>query len=201
MEFKSKHSYFQVINEETRTGLKLVRGEKPLIVTEVAEYLTQHKISFNLTELNKAITAVKDVLTIELNKQKSFPIREELVMNVSDNKMQAIGRFYPPSNDGSFMDKNEILGDLRYKGILYGIKEDVIDDFIKERSYCSNIVIAEGKEPRHGKDAYVEYLFNTDLKARPTLQDDGSVDFFKLNIINHVKAARMCMVMLLNQEM
>ena len=74
MEFKSKRSYFQVINEETRTGLKLVRGETPLIVTEVAEYLTQHKISFNLTELNRAITAVKDVLTIELNKQKSFPI-------------------------------------------------------------------------------------------------------------------------------
>lgn len=188
MEFKSKRSYFQVINEETRTGLKLVRGETPLIVTEVAEYLTQHKISFNLTELNRAITAVKDVLTIELNKQKSFPIREELAVSISDNKMQAIGRFYPPSNDGSFMDKNEILGDLRYKGILYGVKEDVIDDFIKERSYCSNIVLAEGKEPRHGEDAYVEYLFNTDLKARPTLQDDGSVDFFHLNIINHVKA-------------
>lgn len=187
LEFNNKYSYFQVINEESRTGLKLVRGETPLIVTEVADYLTQHKISFNLTELNKAIMSVKDILTIELNRQRSFPIREELVINVTDNKMQAIGRFYPPSNDGSFMDKNEILSDLKYKGITYGVQEDVVDEFIKKRSYCTNLVLAEGKEPRHGSDAYIEYMFNTDLKARPTLQEDGSVDFFHLNIINHVK--------------
>ena len=81
LEFKSQYSYFQVINEETRTCLKLVRGETPLIVTEVAEYLTQHKISFNLTELNKAIISVKDAMVIELCKQKSFPIREEFILN------------------------------------------------------------------------------------------------------------------------
>ena len=52
LEFKSKYSYFQVINEDTVTKLKLVRGDTPLVVTEVADYLTQHKISFNLTELN-----------------------------------------------------------------------------------------------------------------------------------------------------
>lgn len=188
MEFKDQYSYFQVINEESGTGLKLVRKETPLIVTEVAEYLTQHKISFNLTELNKAIMSVKDVLVIGLCRQRSFPIREEFVLNVSDNKMQVVGRFYPPSNDGSFMDKNEILGDLRYKGVAYGINQEIIDEFIKERSYCTNVILASGKEPRHGRDAYVEYLFNTDVKARPTLQKDGSVDFFHLNIINHVKA-------------
>ena len=58
---------------------------------------------------------------------------------------------------------------------------------MEERSYCTNIVLASGNEPRHGTDAYIEYLFNTDVKARPTLQEDGSVDFFHLNIINHVK--------------
>ena len=187
LKIKSKYSYFQVMNEESKTGLKLVRGETPLVVNEIADYLTQHKISFNLTELNKAIMSVKDVMVIELCKQRSFPIREQFVLNVSENKMQAIGRFYPPSNDGEFMDKNEILSDLRYKGIAYGVQEEVIDEFIKERSYCCNIVLASGHEPRHGSDAYIEYLFNTDVKARPTLHEDGSVDFFQLNIINHVK--------------
>lgn len=187
MEIKSQYSYFQVINEEARTCLKLVRGETPLIVTEVADYLTQHKISFNLTELNKAIISVKDVMIIELCRQKSFPIREEFVLNVSENKMQAIGRFYPPSNDGEYMDSREILGDLKYKGIAFGINEEAVDEFIEERSYCNNLVLATGLEPRHGSDAWIEYLFNTDVKARPTLHEDGSVDFFHLNIINHVK--------------
>ena len=52
LEIKSKYSYFQVINEEARTCLKLVRGETPLIVTEVADYLTQHKISLNCADRN-----------------------------------------------------------------------------------------------------------------------------------------------------
>lgn len=187
LEINKKYSYFQVINEETKTNLKLVRGETPLVVTEVADYLTQHKISFNLTELNKAVISVRDELIIELCKQKSFPIREEFILNVSENKMQAIGRFYPPSNDGGYMDKKEILADLRYKGIVFGVDEQIVDDFLSERSYCNNIILASGQEPRHGSDAWIEYLFNTDVKARPTLQEDGSVDFFHLNIINHVK--------------
>ena len=187
LEINRKYSYFQVINEESKTSLKLVRGETPLVITEVTDYLTQHQIPYNLAELNKAILSVKDTVVVELCKQKSFPIREMFVLNVSENKMQAIGRFYPPSNDGGYIDKNEILGDLKYKGITNGINIESIDAFIKERSYCNNIVLASGKEPRQGKDAWIEYLFNTDVKARPTLQEDGSVDFFHLNIINHVK--------------
>ena len=187
MKFNNSYSYFQVINEESRTGLKLVKGMTPLAVAEIAEYLTKHKISYNLAELNKAVNSVKDIAIIELCRQRSLPIREEFALNVSDNKMQAIGRFYPPSNDGKFMDKSEIYGDLRFKNIVYGIKEETINDFLQERCYCTNIVLASGKEVRHGKDAYIEYLFNTNLKARPTLQEDGSVDFFHLNIINHVK--------------
>ena len=188
LKFKSDNSYFQVINEESRTGLKLVKKETPLVVAEIAEYLTRHKISFNLVELNKAVATVKDIAVIELCRQRTLPIREEFELNITDNKMLAVARFYPPSNDGKYIDKSEILGDLRYKGIAYGIRESAIDDFIEERSYCMNIALAAGKEVRHGKDAYIEYLFNTNLKARPTLQEDGSVDFFHLNIINHVKA-------------
>ena len=187
MKIKGKYSYFQVINDETGTSLKLVKGETPLNVAEIADYLTQHKISFNLSELNKAISSVKDILVLELNRQKSLPIAEEVVISISESKMQAIGRFYPPSSDGSYMDRGDILSDIRFKGISYGIDEELIDEFTEERSYCANIILANGKEPIHGSDAYIEYLFNTDLKARPTLKDDGSVDFFHLNIINHVK--------------
>ena len=187
LSFTTKHSYFQVVNENSKTFLKLVKGDTPLIVTEVADYLTQNKVPFNLAEINSAILSLKDVAIIELSRQKTLPIREQLVLNVTDNKMQVVGRFYAPSNDGVSMDKNEILSDLKFKGIVFGIDEEAIDKFLEERDYCTNIVLAKGEEPRHGTDAYIEYLFNTDLKARPTLQEDGSVDFFHLNIINHVK--------------
>lgn len=187
MQINSQQSYFQVINEDNRTCLKVVKASQPIPVTEISDYLTQHQIPFNLVELNKEILSIKEVGIVELCKQKTLPIREQLVLYVSDNKMEVVGRFYPASNDGAFMDKEELLGDLRFKGIVYGYQEKVIEGFLENRSYCTNIVLARGTEPRHGKDAYIEYMFNTDLKARPTLQEDGSVDFFHLNIINHVK--------------
>ena len=145
LKFNNSYSYFQVINEESRTGLKLVKGMTPLAVAEIAEYLSKHKISYNLGELNKAVNSVKDIMVIELCRQRSLPIREEFALSVSDNKMQAIGRFYPPSNDGKFMDKSEIYGDLRFKNIVYGIKEETINDFLQEKCYCTNIVLASGK--------------------------------------------------------
>ncbi len=188
MKIDKRHSYFQIINEENKTSLKIVRGETPLMVTEVADYLTQHQIPFELKEINRAILNVKDCAVIELCRQKSRPIPEELHINVSADKMQAYGRFYPPSNDGACTDREEIISDLKFKGIVYGMDETVISGFLEERCYCENLVLAVGNEPRQGQDAYVEYLFNTDLKARPTLKEDGSVDFFQLNIINHVKA-------------
>ena len=40
---------------------------------------------------------------------------------------------------------------------------------------------------RKGTDAKIEYFFETDLHAKPTLKEDGSVDFFHLNTLNHCK--------------
>lgn len=182
------HSFFQVINEANKTSLKITKGEDRLLINEVSEYLTLHKIPFNIAEVNKAILSENEVEIVELCKQRSFPINEEFQISVTDNKMQAIARFYPASSDGVNMDKNEIMSSLKHKGVVYGVQEETIDNFLKNKEYCTNIVIAKGTEPRHGRDAYIEYLFNTDLKARPTLKEDGSVDFFQLNIINHVKA-------------
>jgi hypothetical protein len=181
------HSYFQVINHPDKTCLKLVAGAEPFRVTEVSDYLTRHEIPFNLVELNRGIAATKDTSVIELCPQKTYPISEELILTISEDHMQAVGRFYPPSSEGRGIERGDIVGDLKFKGIVHGVMEENIDSFINDRQYCATILLARGTDPRHGEDAHIEYLFNTDLKAKPTLQEDGSVDFYHLNLINHVK--------------
>ena len=61
---------------------------------------------------------------------------------------------------------------------------DEIEAFFAHREYCEDVLVAKGTAPVQGKDAYIEYKFNTDRKAKPTLLEDGSVDFFNLNILN-----------------
>ena len=78
------------------------------------------------------------------------------------------------------------MRDLEHKGIKCGIDESVIDTFIKERQYGKIYVVAIGKQVRNGKDGYIEYKFNKELKPRPKMNEDGTVDFHTLENINHV---------------
>lgn len=50
------------------------------------------------------------------------------------------------------------------------------------------MIFAKGKNPIHGKDAKIEYFFNTNLNLKPKKNEDGSVDYRDLNTISHVKA-------------
>ena len=106
--------------------------------------------------------------------------------------MQAVIRFYPASQTGKRATMDSVIKDLRYHSIVYGIQMSVLQDhFMSDGIYCTDLVVARGKEPRHGTDAYIKYYFNTDVHAQPTLKDDGTVDYFHLNMINPCKKGQL----------
>ncbi len=183
------NAYYQIINEDNGTKLKLyppTDGGKPTVdVQLLMDYLNFHKIAFQAKDLAAATAAIKEETVITLNNQRSLPIPEDFRIEVPDGNMEAICWFVPPSNDGKILTKSDILEELKHKKIVFGVDESIVESYVKNPRYLENIVVAIGQEPRHGTDAWIEYFFNTDLKARPTLNEDGSVDFFNLNIINH----------------
>ena len=182
------NAYFQIINGDDNTSIKLVPATdngNAIDMSELINYLNYHKILFPLTDLNKAVLHLHEETIIKLNDDVILPIREEFSTEIKEDNMKAVGRFYSPSSKGSLMTKDEIIGDLKHRGIVYGICEDKIDKQMQNREYMTDIVLAVGTQPVQGKDASIEYFFNTNLKSRPTLLDDGSVDFFHLNIVNH----------------
>ena len=73
--------------------------------------------------------------------------------------------------------KARIMAALREKGIVYGIDYKLIDQLEKEGSKEDILVIAKGKKPGKGKDAWYEYFFEQDVKKKPKLLEDGSVDY------------------------
>lgn len=77
--------------------------------------------------------------------------------------------FYPPFENGGMLDKDEIIRDLQHIGVTYGVDEEVIDSFLKDRHYGKAYTVAKGTEPVSGREGYVEYKFNSkamDLSAR-----------------------------------
>lgn len=181
------NGYFQLICGEGKTSVQIFppKGNGEAVgISELTEYLDGRNINFDAQVLVGAI-ASRTQTTVVLGDESHLEEREGYKLTISLDKMSAKARFYPPSLNGEKMTKGEFLSDLSFKGIKFGIKEEEIDRFFANRNYCEDITVAEGQEPRHGEDAYIEYYFNTDLKAKPTLKDDGSVDFFHLNTINH----------------
>ena len=185
------NGYFQLqINEN---GVELILfpptdGEIPLDLNEVASYLQMKNIKFEIAQVYNALKDLTQVKKVQINFNPGFPENEMFLVRTSSDLMTATARFYPPSNGGELLTREEILNDLKHQNINFGIEQDAIEEFFKSRQYCTDIVIATGRAPRQGTDAVIEYYFNTDLKVRPTLNNDGSVDFFNLNTLNHCKA-------------
>lgn len=154
---------------------------------DIVNYLNFHNITgYNTVEINRVLERkVKAELFLTGAK---FPISgEEVFIEVSEDKMTAVAKFYPPFVDGNMLDTKGIQSTLEFQGITHGVKEEVIEDFLANRQYCTPYVIAEGIQPVPGKDAEIEYFFDTELRAKPQLNEDGSVDFHKLNSISHIK--------------
>ena len=151
---------------------------------EVAEYLNTRNIIYDSTALH-VVNEGEPRYTVMINKDTIMEIKEGFKLDISPDKMQATARFYAPSLKGGRYQLREFLDELAIANIHYGVAGAEIEAFMKNIRYCEDIVVARGKEPRHGVDARIEYYFNMDLHARPTLKEDGSVDFFNLNTINH----------------
>ncbi len=186
------NAYFQVIMDEKGVSIKFypeTDGGTPLNIEEVVKYFERNKITgYNLVELNKGIMQSKLApALVFVCPEKKYAINEYMLVTTVKEDMFAIARFYPPSNDGKRMSYEEIVNDLAYAGIKYGIDEKVIKDFVNNPKYCTNYVVARGKMPVQGTDASIEYHFNTDRSLKPKRREDGTVDFHQLGNISHIK--------------
>ncbi len=158
-------------------------------IDDVMYYVDQRKIECNSVKLMEAVKAgALSETTIKVSDEQQLTYGEFGDYRISYDGMRAEAVFYPPFEGGTRLDKNEIMRDLEHKGIKCGIDESVIDTFIKERQYGKIYVVAIGKQVRNGKDGYIEYKFNKELKPRPKMNEDGTVDFHTLENVNHVNA-------------
>ena len=184
------NGYFQMVITPKGTGIKVFAPTEdghPLNVNDVRDYLDDRKIQYDVVIINEAVTKA-DGEVVMFTEAQMLPEREGCKFDVSKDRMTVTAFFYPPTQDGELMTEEEVLGSLAYRKITYGIQTE---DFFEHRQYCTEIVVAQGKPVKQGKNARVELHFNSNLRAKPTLREDGSVDYFHLNLINNVEAGQL----------
>jgi uncharacterized protein len=98
-------------------------------------------------------------------------------LTVSEDKLNAFFSINK-ENTASFT-LQDIKNYLERKGIKYGIVDDAeISDYLKNKEGLDTpLMIAEGKPPDTGIDAFIKYHFDTDPLKIGTVKEGGNIDF------------------------
>lgn len=85
------------------------------------------------------------------------------------------------------VDYKEILDYLAGQNIIYGIREEEIKNYCKEKEYSKELIAAQGKDPINGKDAQIAYDFDISNENKLIEDVDGTINFKNLNNVVNVK--------------
>ena len=96
-------------------------------------------------------------------------------------------RFYPPSDGGRKITREDITDALTAEKVVYGVDETTIDNLLQYREDCTEYLIGKGTPPTRGKDAKIVYYFSTSKSLKPKRNEDGTVNYRDLNLISKVE--------------
>ncbi|MDR1466740.1 MAG: FapA family protein [Treponema sp.] len=110
-----------------------------------------------------------------------------LKVEITDFDMKAYIIVQPPGTGGCDLTTDVIVNHLRNNHVVIGIKNDAINAFVDRPIYKTPILIAEGNREVNGRNAYIEYLFDTNQnKVHLHESRTGTIDFKDLQIIQNV---------------
>jgi uncharacterized protein (DUF342 family) len=108
-------------------------------------------------------------------------------LEIVENSMKALLTVMAPGPGGCDLTFDYYMSLLTQNRVYYGIKEDFLKNFADRPVYREAVVVAEGLKPNNGRDAYIQYNFETDQnKVKIKEEANGRVDFKNLNVIQNV---------------
>lgn len=177
-----------------RDGCAYLKVKKPLgdgepvAPEEVeAEIFNRALTSYDMQKVTEVVDLADDMY-VKVGEFSYNPVNDPLMtVEVADDEMSASIYVSEPGPGGANLTVEDIRGFLKNNRIISGINADYVKSFEENPEYRRSYLVAEGIEPKHGKDGYIQYLFETDPhKVKLKIKDDGKVDFKELNLIQNV---------------
>jgi len=153
-------------------------GIKELLFREGYVKVDYDMVTNALSERNGQLIKVSNTLA-KFNKE------DNIIVSISGNEMEAYISLLPSDSDQT-ISAQEIEYKLWASGVRNGINKEVIGNIANRHGIVKNITVAYGTPPENGQDAAIKYLFDTNVSNAPILLEDGSVDFYQLNLIKCV---------------
>jgi len=188
---KDKHGKSSIRVTKTGVWLKVTppKGDgKKVDVNDVTT--TLYSMRLNSVDMAKVEKEVKKASGKPVKIGEWVPNPEfdsTMSVEITEDEMKAVVHFSPPRFSGRHMDMDDILESLKSNGVVTGIKEEKIAEYLENMDYSQPLIAAEGVRPRHGHDAYIDYKVRID-KSDVTFEEDekGQVNFRDLDLLENV---------------
>ncbi len=109
-----------------------------------------------------------------------------ITVDITDFDMKAYIVVRPPGQGGADLSYEIIENILKNNGVVHGLKEDIIYNFIDRPAYNESVLVAEGTKPQDGADARIIYNFELETGKVQLKEKNGRVDFKEQNIVQNV---------------
>ncbi|MDR1839447.1 MAG: FapA family protein [Treponema sp.] len=108
-------------------------------------------------------------------------------VEVDDSEMKVHIIVTPALPGGADVKYETYISLLKQNRVYHGVKEEFLAEFADRPTFREKVEVAEGIKPINGKDAYIQYTFETD-QSKVKLKEgaNGKVDFKELNVIQNV---------------
>lgn len=183
--------YFNLSNKEDGLYITLsppTEQGKKIEIDDIMRTLDHKKIrDYDYDLLVATLRTLREEKEIKLSEAVIVSTDETMEINISSDRLHAYVRLFSAIGEGEALVKEDILSELEKRNIAFGIDHEAIERLIEEKIYCKDIEIAKGLAPVEGKNGRIEYLFETQKKIKPHMNEDGTMDYHKLNIITNVK--------------
>lgn len=170
-------------------------------MSELNTQMTDEELQAELAALeNEGNEAEPTPEEVESEEERTSKRRKKLAslieLNVSKDSMIAYLRIKKPAapQNGEQAGEEEpfevfpedIISFLESRDIKFGLREEAIREFCEKRKFYSELKCAIGKEPVHQDPAEIKFEFETEKNIKPKENEDGTVDFKNLGLIQTV---------------
>ena len=154
-----------------RIRLKLLSGEMQTVITD-------DSLDGSVLDRTGGVSDQTVLLTNMLENKEQY-------LSVSENKMKCWITL-PLRKDGISYTEDVIMTFLFKLKIRSGINRDQIKKMVASQDPGIKYLIASGKPVENGTDGYYEYFFDTEHKSEFKIEEDGTMDFEGVDLIQQV---------------
>jgi len=107
-------------------------------------------------------------------RQRDPEIDGSFSINMNEYETKAYLTVIPPKPEGVAVTKEEVINYLEGEGINYD--KEIVERVFSEELFEEEVLIAEGKDPEHGKDGKIEFKLELEEEEEEEVEE-GKVDF------------------------